>query len=107
MDHLRDGIGLRGYAQVDPLRAYQREGYDMFLSMINRIQDETIRTLFHIRLRQEQQYQELEHRQSRMSFSHGGEGEQSPVKRESQKVGRNVLCPCGSGKKYKKCCGAK
>jgi preprotein translocase subunit SecA len=106
MDHLRDGIGLRGYAQVDPLREYQKEGYNMFMSMINRIQDETIRTLFHIRLRQQQEYDGWEQRQSKMSFSHSGEGEQQPVHRDSQKVGRNAPCPCGSGKKFKKCCGA-
>jgi preprotein translocase subunit SecA len=107
MDHLRDGIGLRGYAQVDPLRAYQKEGYDMFMAMIHRIQADTVRTLFLIRLRQQEEDSFLEQRQARMSYSHSGEGESRPVKKETRKVGRNEPCPCGSGKKYKKCCANK
>ena len=107
MDHLRDGIGLRGYAQVDPLREYQREGYSMFVDMIHRIKEDTIRALFHIRLRQPQEYAEPEHQEQPLVFSHGGNGERQPVKREGKKVGRNDPCPCGSGKKYKKCCGRK
>jgi preprotein translocase subunit SecA len=107
MDHLRDGIGLRGYAQVDPLRAYQKEGYDMFMNMIQRIQEDTVRTLFLIRLRHQEQAPFLEQRQTQMSFSHGGEGERQPIKKDATKVGRNDPCPCGSGKKYKKCCANK
>ena len=107
MDHLRDGIGLRGYAQVDPLRAYQKEGYDMFMSMIQRMQEDTVRTLFLIRLRQQEQAPLWEQRQTQMSFSRGGEGESQPVKKDPKKVGRNDPCPCGSGKKYKKCCANK
>ncbi len=107
MDHLRDGIGLRGYAQVDPLRAYQKEGYDMFMDMIQRIQADTVRTLFLIRLRQPEEASLWEQRQTQMSFSHGGNGENQPVKKEGKKVGRNDPCPCGSGKKYKKCCANK
>ncbi len=107
MDHLRDGIGLRGYAQVDPLRAYQKEGYDMFMSMIQRIQEDTVRTLFLIRLRQPEQAPLWEPRRTQMSFSRGGEGESQPVKKDAKKVGRNEPCPCGSGKKYKKCCANK
>ena len=105
MDHLRDGIGLRGYAQVDPLRAYQKEGYDLFLAMLDRIQTETVRTLFFIRLREPSAPQILPARQPRLSFSHGGNGRSQPVSRPLKKVGRNEPCPCGSGKKYKKCCG--
>ena len=107
MDHLRDGIGLRGYAQVDPLRAYQKEGYDMFMDMIQRIQAETVRTLFLIRLRQPEEASRWEQHQTRMNYSHGGNGETQPVKKESRKIGRNEPCPCGSGKKYKKCCANK
>ena len=107
MDHLRDGIGLRGYAQVDPLRAYQKEGYDMFMDMIQRIQTDTVRTLFLIRLRQPEEASLWEQRQTKMSFSHGSNGENQPVKKEGKKVGRNDPCPCGSGKKYKKCCANK
>jgi preprotein translocase subunit SecA len=107
MDHLRDGIGLRGYAQVDPLREYQREGYDMFMDMIQRIQADTVRTLFLIRLRQQEEASLWEQRQAKMSYSHGGNGESQPVKKEGKKIGRNEPCPCGSGKKYKKCCANK
>ena len=107
MDHLRDGIGLRGYAQVDPLRAYQKEGYDMFMDMIQRIQAETVRTLFLIRLRQPEEASQWEQRQTRMNYSHSGNGETQPVKKETRKIGRNEPCPCGSGKKYKKCCANK
>ncbi|MFP3866692.1 MAG: preprotein translocase subunit SecA [Desulfobacteraceae bacterium] len=107
MDHLRDGIGLRGYAQVDPLREYQREGYSMFVDMIHRIKEDTIRALFHIRLRQPQEFVETERREQPLSYSHGGNGERQPVKRDKKKIGRNDPCPCGSGKKYKKCCGRK
>ena len=107
MDHLRDGIGLRGYAQVDPLRAYQKEGYDMFMDMIQRIQADTVRTLFLIRLRQQEEASLWEQRQTQMSYSHSGNGESQPVKKEGKKIGRNEPCPCGSGKKYKKCCANK
>ncbi|AEB10552.1 preprotein translocase subunit SecA [Desulfobacca acetoxidans] len=107
MDHLRDGIGLRGYAQVDPLRAYQKEGYDMFMEMMQRIQENTVRTIFLIRLRQPEEIALLQGRQTPMSYSHSGTGESQPVKKTAKKVGRNDPCPCGSGKKYKKCCGNK
>ena len=106
MDHLRDGIGLRGYAQVDPLRAYQKEGFEMFENMIQRIQEDTVRTLFLIRLRQQEPIPLQSRRQTQMSFSHGS-GEAQPVKKSNKKVGRNDPCPCGSGKKYKKCCALK
>jgi len=109
MDHLRDGIGLRGYAQQDPLRAYQKEGFEMFMEMVHRIQVETVRTLFHLRLRQPQDFAAEERERERraaLSYSHGGDGERRPVQKEGKKIGRNAPCPCGSGKKYKKCCGA-
>ncbi|MBM4287098.1 MAG: preprotein translocase subunit SecA [Deltaproteobacteria bacterium] len=107
MDHLRDGIGLRGYAQVDPLRAYQKEGYDMFLNMIQRIQEDTVRTLFLIRVRQPEEIPVWEERRAAMNYSHGGGGGSQPVRQETKKVGRNEPCPCGSGKKFKKCCANK
>ena len=107
MDHLRDGIGLRGYAQVDPLRAYQKEGFEMFENMIQRIQEDTVRTLFLIRVRQQEPIPFQSRRQAPMSFSHGGGEEPQPVKKTAKKVGRNDPCPCGSGKKYKKCCALK
>jgi len=105
MDHLRDGIGLRGYAQVDPLREYQREGYDAFMDLIQRIKEDTVRTLFHLQVRPHQEPPQEAQRPRQMSFSHGDGGSPPPKQRQQHKTGRNDPCPCGSGKKYKKCCG--
>jgi preprotein translocase subunit SecA len=106
MDHLRDGIGLRGYAQVDPLREYQREGYEMFMDLINRIQADSVGTLFHLQVQPHHEPPPEARRQATpMAYSHGGEGGAPPKQRQKKKVGRNDPCPCGSGKKYKKCCG--
>jgi preprotein translocase subunit SecA len=106
MDHLRDGIGLRGYAQKDPLREYQREGYDMFMDLVQRIKADTVGTLFHLQVRPQQELpQEARPSQQQMSFSHGDGSAPAPAQRKEAKVGRNAPCPCGSGKKYKKCCG--
>jgi preprotein translocase subunit SecA len=105
MDHLRDGIGLRGYAQQDPLREYQREGYDIFMDMIHRVKAETVGTLFHIQVRPRQDLPVEDRPTQPMFYSHGDEGPARPAQRQQQKVGRNAPCPCGSGKKYKKCCG--
>jgi len=106
MDHLRDGIGLRGYAQVDPLREYQREGYEMFMDLINRIQADSVGTLFHLQVQPHHEPPpEARPQAPPMAYSHGGEGGAPPKQRQKKKVGRNDPCPCGSGKKYKKCCG--
>ncbi len=107
MDHLRDGIGLRGYAQQDPLREYQREGYDMFMDLIHRMQEEMVGTLFHLQVKPHQELpEEAQPAQQPMFFSHGGEGAApQPQQRQQKKTGRNDPCPCGSGKKFKKCCG--
>ncbi len=113
MDHLREGIGLRGYGQKDPLQEYRREGYDMFMAMIQRFREEAISLLLRIRPMRERETEELEARrrkqQRRITFGRGDDGDDKPktVKRKGQKVGRNDPCPCGSGKKYKKCCGRK
>jgi preprotein translocase subunit SecA len=112
MDHLREGIGLVGYGQKDPLQEYRREGYDMFMAMIQRFREEAISLLLRIRPMRERETEELEARrrkqQQRMSYGRGdGDDKPKTVKRKGQKVGRNDLCPCGSGKKYKKCCGRK
>jgi len=105
MDHLKEGIGLRGYGQREPLREYQKEGYDLFLDMIERIKSESLRTLFHIRLEQKQEVAQL-NREQEMVLSHGdGSAQPATTVREGRKIGRNEPCPCGSGKKYKKCCG--
>jgi len=105
MDHLKEGIGLRGYGQREPLREYQKEGYELFLDMIERIKVESLRTLFHIRLEQKEEVAEL-NREQEMVMSHGdAPAGPAPSVREGRKIGRNEPCPCGSGKKYKKCCG--
>jgi preprotein translocase subunit SecA len=106
MDHLRDGIGLRGYGQVDPLREYQREGYDMFMGLIHRIKVDSVGTLFHLQVKPHQEPPpEARPAQQSLVFSHGDGSAAQPKERQKKKVGRNDPCPCGSGKKYKKCCG--
>jgi preprotein translocase subunit SecA len=107
MDHMKEGIGLRGYGQLDPLREYQKEGFALFEELMDRIREETLTTLSRIQILK-QRPAELPKKQKRaMHFSHGDE-EDKPVtvKREGKKIGRNAPCPCGSGKKYKKCCGS-
>jgi preprotein translocase subunit SecA len=106
MDHLRDGIGLRGYAQVDPLREYKREGYEIFMDLIHRIKADTVGTLFHLQVRAHHEPPpEARPAQQPMVFSHGDGSAAQPKERQKKKVGRNDPCTCGSGKKYKKCCG--
>jgi preprotein translocase subunit SecA len=156
MDHLKEGIGLRGYAQHDPLVEYKKESFDMFEAMMARFQEETVRYLYLMqvidqdeaaRLRQHQEQRQLEamefsgpataapengdgaaraNRRAQTTIDEieaefarkkkreleqarmAGAGDMAPVQRRvtSEKVGRNDPCPCGSGKKYKKCCGA-
>ncbi len=111
MDHLRDGIGLRGYGQKDPLIEYKREGYDMFAAMMSRIKGDVLDRLFHIQAVKGEEPPPVAPRPVaplRMSFNRGEEEPkpQVPVHRTADKVGRNDPCPCGSGKKYKKCHGA-
>jgi len=106
MDHLREGIGLRGYAQQDPIRAYKKEAFEMFQELVFRIREETLRILFRIQLAEPEAVATLERpRQQQLSFSHGGPPPRKQPVRVADKVGRNDPCPCGSGKKYKKCCG--
>jgi preprotein translocase subunit SecA len=112
MDHLKEGIGLRGYGQRDPLVEYKRESYDMFAALMDRIEDETLRYLFLMRtpdeeeaaIREYQRRKRREQQEMRMMGSGASEKPQQVIRRE--KVGRNDPCPCGSGKKYKKCHGA-
>lgn len=104
MDHLKQGIGLRAYKQMDPIQAYQMEGSAMFDEMIQGIKLDTVKFLYHIQI---QKPVERERVAEETSASHGGdEGDtkKQPV-RNDNKVGRNDPCPCGSGKKYKNCCG--
>ena len=123
IDQLKEGIGLRGYGQKDPLVEYQKEAYQMFLEMLDRIKKDTIEKLFAIQIAKEQEVSDvkLERKQTFVmsrgeraasdamstGMNAGGETEDGrgvTVRREGKKVGRNDPCPCGSGKKYKKCC---
>jgi len=107
MDHLKEGIGLRGYGQKDPVREYQKEGYEMFMEMIGRIKEDTIQKLCLVQIRREEEVERIEEKRRQDYVL--SRGEDTPVtatvKRDAAKVGRNDPCPCGSGKKYKKCCG--
>jgi preprotein translocase subunit SecA len=107
MDHLKEGIGLRGYGQKDPVREYQKEGYAMFMEMIYRIKADTLQKLCGVQIQREQDYEEMQEKQRQDYIMSRGEDtpETKTVKREHDKIGRNDPCSCGSGKKYKKCCG--
>jgi preprotein translocase subunit SecA len=114
MDHLKEGIGLRGYGQLNPLVEYQKEGFDMFEAMMRVMQQDVVEKVFSVQVRREQDVQQIEQQQQqqrsqRVTMSHGGETvsstESQTVKRDAAKVGRNDPCPCGSGKKYKRCHG--
>ncbi len=111
MDHLKEGIGLRGYGQKNPLNEYKREGFEMFVDLMDRIKQQTVSHLFLVRLVEEDEIERLAREQrekkQEMELRHGeaADKDRKPVKREGEKIGRNSPCPCGSGKKYKKCCG--
>ncbi len=107
MDHLKEGIGLRGYGQKDPVREYQKEGYDMFMEMVYRIKEDTLEKLCIVQIKGEEDVTEIQEKQEKdYVMSRGDTGAaQTTVKRQGEKVGRNAPCPCGSGKKYKHCCG--
>jgi preprotein translocase subunit SecA len=133
MEHLRDGIGLRGYGQRDPKQEYKKEGFDIFVNMMAAVSSNVLTKVMKVRLQKESEIERLERedyerhqRQAQqMQLRHGGEvadggdAEEgasrppprpqvrvAPVKREQPKIGRNDLCPCGSGEKFKKCHGA-
>src|SRR5213080_281533 len=132
MDHLKEGIGLRGYGQVNPLQAYQKEGYEMFEEMIRRMESDVVEKLMSVQIRTEAapgmpqraavapsgaedalpaELEALQRRQrqaARVTLSHGEQAQAQKVetvRRDGDKVGRNDPCPCGSGKKFKKCHG--
>ncbi len=108
MDHLKEGIGLRGYAQQNPLLVYKKEGFALFQDLIERIKEETLGILFRIQLAEPQSFEAMQQEQEQDLVYSGGEAAQAkkkPQRRASKKVGRNDPCPCGSGKKFKKCCG--
>ncbi len=108
MDQLRDGIGLRGYGQKDPLAEYKREGYDMFSGMMGLIKSDSLERLLKVQVVQGERPEEVEDASQprRMIFNRGEGAAPKTVHRAQEKVGRNEPCPCGSGKKYKKCHGA-
>ena len=120
MDHLREGIGLRGYGQKDPLLEYKREGFMMFQEMIRQYRENVLEKLFHVQIAEEQQVAQM--KMPRRAHVHATTERQAPPPSalgtvpaapqtgsaqpvHVEKVGRNDPCPCGSGKKYKKCCG--
>ena len=115
LDHLKEGIGLRGYGQRDPLIEYKKESFDLFEDLRNRIEEETVRFLYLFEpvSREEQEAREKEREAARrklqkeqnLVYSAGDSAPAAPSKRVTAKVGRNDPCPCGSGKKYKKCHG--
>jgi preprotein translocase subunit SecA len=114
MDHLKEGIGLRGYGQRDPLVEYKKESFNLFEDLMSRIEEDTLRFLFLLQPVEEQkQAEQLERKRKRQeammsaqqTSSNGGDGSTGQVKREGAKIGRNDPCPCGSGKKFKKCHG--
>jgi preprotein translocase subunit SecA len=115
MDYLKEGIGLRGYGQKNPLNEYKREGFEMFGHMVEAVKSQIVSSLMRVRVVREDDVEKLEeerrrrHEQEQKRLNRvagGGETQAAqPVRRDADKIGRNALCPCGSGKKYKKCCG--
>ena len=112
MDHLKEGIGLRGYAQQNPLVEYQKEGFTMFESLMDVMQKDIVEKVFSVQVQKPQDVEQVQRQAEkppqRVMMSHGNEVEQSqpaPAKRDAERVGRNDPCPCGSGKKYKRCHG--
>jgi preprotein translocase subunit SecA len=124
MDNLREGIGLRAYGQRDPLIEYKREAFSYFEQMVANIEDEAVETIFKLQARQPERLkgvfvslpQELIHPEAPIPQEPTQENinqvappanfhKPSPIQSSQEKVGRNDPCPCGSGKKYKKCCG--
>jgi preprotein translocase subunit SecA len=116
MDHLKEGIGLRGYGQKNPLQEYKREGYNLFAGLMQAINQHTVANLMRIQLVREDELARMEEEQriarerqleeaKRLNNQAEEATKNKPVKRREEKIGRNAPCPCGSGKKYKRCCG--
>jgi len=108
MDHLKEGIGLRGYGQRDPLVEYKKESFATFEQMMNSIEEESLRYLYLLQpMEEKERVREMERRQQKQEMVLGSSQEESEVRKpviRGPKIGRNERCPCGSGKKYKKCC---
>ena len=116
MDHLKGGIGLRGYGQKNPLQEYKKEGFEMFVDMTARLKSDVVDRLYKVQIRMEPEQappspppQMARPKEQKVTYGRGEEPEEDdkpePVTRLGEKIGRNDPCPCGSGKKYKKCCG--
>ena len=115
MDHLKEGIGLRGYGQKNPLNEYKREGFELFKNMVETVKAQIVSSLMRVRIVREDEVERMaeerrrkqEQEQLRLNKGPAGEAPQppKPIRRDGDKTGRNALCPCGSGKKYKRCCG--
>jgi preprotein translocase subunit SecA len=111
MDQLKDSVGLRAYGQKDPLQEYQREGFAQFEEMYENMQIQSVSTWFHVEVSQEGTHDQLRPQQQQAVAHRGDDQGAAPAgrkgttqRRTDDKVGRNDPCPCGSGKKYKKCC---
>ena len=121
LDHLKEGIGLRGYGQKDPLQEYKRESFELFQAMRERVEDTVVRNIFRVEPVSQEQIAEQRRERERQAAAmakvarSAGPAKRTPartgppptVQRQGEKVGRNDPCPCGSGTKYKKCCGAR
>ncbi len=101
MDQLRQGIGLQSFAQRDPVVEYRLQGYDMFNGMTESIREETVKMLMHVRIEQKVEREQV----AQVTGTNKDDTANAPVVRKSDKISRNAPCPCGSGKKYKHCCG--
>ncbi len=110
VDYLKEGIGLRSYGQRNPKEEYKREAYNLFMEMMGRIRQEIIMKLFRVQLAKDEDIERMEEEQRKkkafLDRHSGSELPGKPVERDEEKIGRNDPCPCGSGKKFKKCCGA-
>lgn len=101
MDQLRQGIGLQAFGQRDPVIEYRMQGYDMFNEMTESIREETVRMLMHVRIEEKVEREQV----AKVTGTNRDDSANAPITRKSEKIGRNDPCPCGSGKKYKHCCG--
>ena len=101
MDQLRQGIGLQAFGQRDPVVEYRLQGYDMFNDMTESIREETVKMLMHVRIEQKVEREQV----AEVTGTNKDDSANAPVVRKSEKISRNAPCPCGSGKKYKYCCG--
>jgi preprotein translocase subunit SecA len=105
MDHLKEGIGLRGYGQRDPLAEYKKEAFEMFADLTGRMSTEVLSRLFKIQVQKQETLRSEPVKQAQLNYNRGEATSAVQTVRRGKKVGRNEPCPCGSGKKFKKCCG--